>query len=306
MIWLLAGACLAFAQSQAPGPPTISTIPKRVMLGVKAGPLPLIRLEVLIDSDPSGQFMTLLHNLWDPVAIPRTTLGVTPFRATIETNLGYLPRGSGQNMLLAFAGIHPLPISSRLIVFDPSIARFDDVPANHEWRDAISLLATTKVTIGCSITPPLFCPAESVTQSQVAAFIVRAFEDEASVYSRTPYFTDTLPLHPMFKYVQRAYELGIMRGCEGGQFCPEAPVTRKQMAVYLIRAIYGEDFLFPSAQRFTDVPVTDPAFRFVQKLAEQKITQGCGSSQFCPDMNIPREQMAIFIARSLFRFSLLP
>jgi hypothetical protein len=50
---------------------------------------------------------------------------------------------------------------------------------------------------------------------------------------------------------------------------------------------------------FSDVPITDPAFRYVEAVAAAGITAGCGGGLFCPDSSVTRRQMAIFLSRAL-------
>lgn len=50
-------------------------------------------------------------------------------------------------------------------------------------------------------------------------------------------FTDVPTSHPFFQYVEALYHSGITAGCGGGNFCPNTPVTRGQMAVFLAKAL---------------------------------------------------------------------
>jgi hypothetical protein len=56
----------------------------------------------------------------------------------------------------------------------PVAATFDDVPTNHPFFALIEALAAAGITVGCSTTPPLFCPDTVVTRAQMAAFLARA------------------------------------------------------------------------------------------------------------------------------------
>ncbi len=55
----------------------------------------------------------------------------------------------------------------------------------------------------------------------------------------------------------------------------------------------------PATATFTDVPTTDPRFRFVEALARAGITGGCGGGQYCPDTAVTRGQMAVFLSVAL-------
>ena len=50
-------------------------------------------------------------------------------------------------------------------------------------------------------------------------------------------FADVPTPHPFFPYVEALVASGITGGCGGGNYCPDAPVTRGQMAVFLSVAL---------------------------------------------------------------------
>ena len=52
-----------------------------------------------------------------------------------------------------------------------------------------------------------------------------------------PDFGDVPVSHPFFQFVEALYQSGITAGCGGGNFCPDAPLTRGQMAVFLAKAL---------------------------------------------------------------------
>ena len=53
----------------------------------------------------------------------------------------------------------------------------------------------------------------------------------------TASFTDVPTSHFAFRFVEALAASGITGGCGGGQFCPDAPLTRAQMAVFLATAL---------------------------------------------------------------------
>jgi S-layer homology domain len=55
----------------------------------------------------------------------------------------------------------------------------------------------------------------------------------------------------------------------------------------------------PASPTFGDVPTTDLGYSYVEAMAASKITGGCGGGNFCPDANLTRRQMAIFLAKAL-------
>jgi hypothetical protein len=86
-------------------------------------------------------------------------------------------------------------------------------------------------------------------------------------------------------------------------YCPANPVTREQMAVFLLRAKYGPSYTPPAATGvFTDVAASYWAAPWIEKLASDGITGGCSVSpaKFCPTASVTREQMAVFLLRARY------
>jgi hypothetical protein len=53
----------------------------------------------------------------------------------------------------------------------------------------------------------------------------------------TATFGDVPTSHPFFQFVEALVASGITAGCGGGNYCPDAPLTRGQMAVFLSKAL---------------------------------------------------------------------
>ncbi len=164
---------------------------------------------------------------------------------------------------------------------------------------AIETLAASGITSGCN--PPdndRFCPEDTVTRGQMAAFLRRGVGGAAPP---VPTFTDTAS--SVFED-DIAWLAGkeITTGCNppsNTRFCPDDPVTRGQMAAFLVRAFgysagAGDD-------RFGDDD--DSVFEDdIDRLATAGITLGCNppaNTLFCPDDPVTRGQMATFLVRAL-------
>jgi hypothetical protein len=50
-------------------------------------------------------------------------------------------------------------------------------------------------------------------------------------------FNDVPTNHPFFQFVEALADSGITAGCGNGNYCPDAPLTRGQMAVFLAKAL---------------------------------------------------------------------
>ena len=104
-----------------------------------------------------------------------------------------------------------------------------------------------------------------------------------------------------FSFVERLVDAGITAGCGNGNYCPEASVTRAQMAIFLLRGIHGPTYTPPavgSSTGFGDVETTHFAAAWIKQLAAENITAGCGNGNYCPDSPVKRSEMAVFLVRT--------
>jgi hypothetical protein len=92
----------------------------------------------------------------------------------------------------------------------------------------------------------------------------------------------------------------ITSGCliAPARFCPANQVTRAQMAVFIIRSMFGNTFTYTTTPYFTDVPSSDVFFPYVQKMRDLGITAGCRATAFCPDDPVTRMAAAVFLVRA--------
>lgn len=192
---------------------------------------------------------------------------------------------------------------------DPSGTFNDDDRSVHEAD--IEALAAAGVTFGCN--PPSndeYCPEAPVTRAQVASFIVRSLALSAPLPDPTvdAFLDDDSSVHATD--IDKLAELGVARGCNppaNDRFCPDAPVTRGQLAAFLTRAFdYVDDD--PDADRFSDDD--DSIFEAdIEALAAAGVTVGCNppdNDLYCPAANTTRAQMASFLTRALGLTPLAP
>lgn len=55
----------------------------------------------------------------------------------------------------------------------------------------------------------------------------------------------------------------------------------------------------PGTATFNDVPTGHPQFQFIEALVASGVTAGCGAGNYCPDANLTRGQMAVFLSKAL-------
>jgi len=98
------------------------------------------------------------------------------------------------------------------------------------WRDGI--------TAGCAVNPLRYCPTPAVTRAEMAVFVLRA--KYGAGYIPPPAtgtrFTDVPQAAWFARWVEQLAREGITAGCSATTYCPQAPVLRQQIAVFLVRA----------------------------------------------------------------------
>jgi minor extracellular serine protease Vpr len=175
---------------------------------------------------------------------------------------------------------------------------FDDVPDDHLFNTEITWLAEEGITRGCN--PPdntLFCPDDPVTRGQMAAFLNRALDLDATAED---YFGDD-DGNVFEGDINRLAESGITRGCNppiNDEFCPDRTLTRAEMATFMVRGFGFTDGAGDDLFTDDDTSVHESA---IDILGTAGVTRGCNpptNDLFCPDREITRGEMAAFIYRA--------
>ena len=128
------------------------------------------------------------------------------------------------------------------------------------------------------------------------------FNTGQSYSVRTTTFTDVPTNYWSWQFIERLFSADITGGCSTSpmMYCPETNVTRAQMAVFLLRGIHGSAYTPPTAtgSMFGDVPAGYWAGAWIEQLAAEGITGGCGNGNYCPETVVTRDQMAVFLLRA--------
>jgi hypothetical protein len=111
-------------------------------------------------------------------------------------------------------------------------------------------------------------------------------------------FTDVQPGDFAADWIEDLYNRGITAGCTLTTYCPDAPVTRAEMAVFLLKTLLGTSYVPPSPNGiFADVPIDYWAVAWIEDLYDRGVTAGCDTNplRYCPEEPVTRGQMAAFL-----------
>jgi len=174
---------------------------------------------------------------------------------------------------------------------------FSDVSSSDTAASAIYTMAAWGIIPGCTATT--FCPFQTVTRADMAVFLERGLNVFVPPPNQPQIFSDVPPGAYAYDFIEDFSKRGITNGCGAGTYCPSRGVTRAEMAIFLLRTEHGSAYAPPAATgtMFSDVPAGAFGAAFIEQLARESITLGCGGGQFCPDATVAREQMALFLTR---------
>ncbi|MGH7477751.1 MAG: S-layer homology domain-containing protein, partial [Longimicrobiales bacterium] len=113
-------------------------------------------------------------------------------------------------------------------------------------------------------------------------------------------FTDVPETNLFYSWIETLLHARVTGGCAAGQYCPAAPNTRAQMAVFLLKAFEGDAYVPPACTGvFGDVPCPSLFADWIEDLASRGVTAGCGGGNYCPNSSVSRDQMAVFLLKTL-------
>ena len=121
-------------------------------------------------------------------------------------------------------------------------------------------------------------------------------------------FPDVPTSNPFYAFIENIFHNGVTGGCTAGNYCPDNTTLRKQMAVFVLKAKYGSAYVPPQcAGVFTDVACPGPFTDWIEDLHAQGVVAGCGAGPaYCPDGAVSRQQMAVFLLKTLQGASYVP
>ena len=178
---------------------------------------------------------------------------------------------------------------------------YPDVPATSPFYRSIESLLHNEIEVGCPA--GLFCPQDEMTRATMASVVLLAQEGRFFVppacQTGATRFSDVAATDPSCRWIEELARRSVVAGCGNGRYCPASPVTREQMAVFILLTREGPTYSPPpctaGAEAFADMPASSPFCRWVEELVRRGVTAGCGNGNYCPAAPVSREQMAVFV-----------
>ncbi|MCK4298155.1 MAG: S-layer homology domain-containing protein, partial [Planctomycetes bacterium] len=184
--------------------------------------------------------------------------------------------------------------------------RFIDVGEEHWAFDEVEACADAGIVGGYD--DGGYHPNWSVSRAQMAVFIARSICTPAGEAGMADYnppdlatFNDVPTDHWAYKYVEYCVITGVVQGFDPVTYGPTVTVSRDAMAVFIARAVAGDDDSVPDGPdtaTFDDVPTDYWAYKYVEYCAAEGIVQGYDPVTYGTTTTVSRDQMAVFVART--------
>ena len=208
---------------------------------------------------------------------------------TITANIPALPAGSINALTVANPGggaSGTLP--------NAWISNFNDIPGSQFYTQITSLVANG-ITAG--VGGGNYGINQPTLRQQMAVFLLKA--KYGICYTPPPctgVFDDVACGSGFAPWIEQLAEEGITGGCGGDNYCPGNAVRRDQMAVFILKALHGASYVPPPCDGdFDDVSCASPFAPWIEQLAAEGVTGGCGGNNYCPLNSVTRGQMAAFL-----------
>jgi hypothetical protein len=271
-------------------------------------------------TDPSGNTSELSQRLPFTINIPSGpagggtsfTVGGTDFVDGAVVTLGGVP-ATGVNVasstsLSATSPALTAGTANDLVITNPDgttgtllkafVADFLDVPNGQQFYSYVTTLVSNGITAG--VGGGLYGVDQSTLRQQMAVFLLKAKHGLCYAPPQCVGAFSDVPCPSTFaNWIEALAAEGITGGCGPGIYCPQNPVRRDQMAVFLLKAEHGSSYTPPQCQgTFGDVACPSTFADWIEQLAVENVTGGCGNGNYCPLNPNTRGQMAVFITRT--------
>jgi hypothetical protein len=196
-----------------------------------------------------------------------------------------------------------LPIASQL-------KEFSDVDIDHPYHEEIMTLVQLGYFAGCGQDPVAFCPDRALTRAEAAVLFGRLIYSQKSapdlpdqqVFVDLPSMGDGSWATP---WAVALWQDGFLSECDHDplRFCPDAPLSRVDSVILMLRARYGALYIpSPAVGLFADVALRWGEAKWIEAAYDEELLEPCKTSyrmRFCPYGNISRGEAAAMVVHAL-------
>ncbi|MGQ9496408.1 MAG: DUF4394 domain-containing protein [Thermoanaerobaculaceae bacterium] len=228
--------------------------------------------------------------------------GAVPANSQVTVNADFQATNSCPPLYGSYRATISVVNDTAYPVTNPTVCfyrAFNDVPQGHMFDRFIHALAGGGITQGFAGN---FDPATNIQRHVMARWLLKArYGSNYAPPSCTGIFADVdCENTPNADFIEDLYNKGISGGCSTNplKFCPNDPVRRNEMAVFLLRAKAPNPTSYtPPActSIFSDVTCPGPFANWIEELYHQGITSGCGGNNYCPADFVRRGEMSKFV-----------
>ena len=273
-------------------------------------------------TDPNGNTSEMTPRIVfsiDPLSGPpaggtAVTIKGTEFEDGATLTIGGQPAGSivvadGHTITATSPALGP-GTASDIVVTDPGgitgtlvkgwLVDFLDVPPLQQFYSYVTTLVQNGITVG--VGGGNYGVDQPTLRQQMAVFILKA--KHGLCFTPPPctgVFGDVPCMSTFAPWIEAMAAEGITGGCQQSPplYCPANPVRRDQMAVFLLKGEHGSTYVPPPcAGVFGDVACPSTFANWIEQLATEQITGGCGGGNYCPGNANTRGQMAVFLVKT--------
>ena len=190
-------------------------------------------------------------------------------------------------------------INYEAFMSDLTSGSFCDVPSDCWYESAVYEMSDAKIVEGRS--RYIFDPENTTTRAEFVTMLARLSGDNIDQYNGTSHFTDVSSSSWFNKYINWAYEEGIVMGITENTFAPDAKINRAQMSTMMARYLDVKGI---------DLTVTDPDITFgdqssipdwamesVMEMAQAGMLKGFDDGTFGPERNARRCEAVTILSR---------
>ncbi len=197
--------------------------------------------------------------------------------------------------------------TNSIYVIVDNMVSFIDVQKH--WSQSFVELAAAKGIVN-GIGDGIYSPNRTVTRAEFTAMLVRALGHGSMTGSTVAPYEDVQSGTWYFDAVAKGKEMGMLDFINGGNFKPDQPLIREEMASMLAAVIQLEKMLisseFANLEGYKDIDLINSEFlKDVRLMVQLNIMNGTSTNTFNPKDVTTRAQAATVLIRLLQKLSLI-